>query len=264
LASLLGILPSSKGTRRVLNTNTHDNETAAKVTISILWVNSKHESIETFFKLKRTPRMEKLMKALCKRNYSMGEWTNAYPPIILSIDEGGAHIEGDATVNSLGLVGDEKLFARLVSREESVSSNAYSEDHSLLWRHTLEQQRKHWSSCQHLKLLDAAEYDGWVAEMQMLLAAAGANKDWNNSSGLTALACAAAHDQWHTAKILLEAGADKDKANKTGYTPLHVAAKKGHTRVVVMLWKLGPTRTRQPRADAHRFMWQLRKDTRAS
>jgi hypothetical protein len=91
------------------------NETAAMVTISVLSVNSKHQSTETFFKLERTTRMEKLMKALCKYIYSKGEYQ--LKAIILSIDEGGAHIEGDATANSLGLAGDEKLFARLVSRE---------------------------------------------------------------------------------------------------------------------------------------------------
>jgi ankyrin repeat protein len=159
--------------------------------------------------------MEKVIKVLCK------QWTNAHAPlrVILSVDEGGAHpIEVNATASSLGFVDGEKLFARLISREESVSGNA--------------------SGFQHLKLLDAAE-SGCVADMQVLLAAAGANKDWGDDDGSTALACAAAVGQCHAAKILLEAGADKEKASKAGVTPLHAATERGHTRVVVMLLEAG-------------------------
>lgn len=93
---------------------------------------------------------------------------------------------------------------------------------------------------------DVADPAGWTAlihatyfgarpELLSLLVQKGANVNYQNDRGATALYLAAASGREDTVRRLLALGADATLATHSGYTPLRVAQNNGLTRIVELL-----------------------------
>ena len=75
--------------------------------------------------------------------------------------------------------------------------------------------------------------------MARLLCEAGADKDYTNEDGQTALMEASSYGLQDVARLLCEAGADKDKADHSGDTALWWASMNGHGDVARLLCEAG-------------------------
>ena len=71
------------------------------------------------------------------------------------------------------------------------------------------------------------------------LMTSGADVNYHDSSGITALHSAARNGHIDNVKRLVKSGADVNKNDRNGYTPLMVVAENGHDNCVAQLIKLG-------------------------
>ena len=67
----------------------------------------------------------------------------------------------------------------------------------------------------------------------------GANLDWQDNDGITALHRCAWYNRPEIARMLIEAGADVNIQKNDGWTALHVCAYKNHSRIARMLLDAG-------------------------
>lgn len=86
-------------------------------------------------------------------------------------------------------------------------------------------------------LIDGARY-GDLEDVQQAIEQ-GAQVDWQDEQGRTALHMASANGHTQTVIYLLKAGAEAAPANKEGNTPLHFACLNGHVQVVQELTQRG-------------------------
>ena len=75
------------------------------------------------------------------------------------------------------------------------------------------------------------------------LIALGANLDWLDDYGRTALHCCGQYDHLEIAKMLIDAGADVNIQHSRGWTPLHIFTFYNHSRIVGMLIDAGADKT---------------------
>ena len=87
---------------------------------------------------------------------------------------------------------------------------------------------------QNVRLLEAAK-EGQRLRLQYLLTEAGANVDYEDSDGLTALHCAVWAGYVDCVEFLISRGADVNAKSEVYGTPLCVAAVRGHDRLVQLL-----------------------------
>ena len=71
----------------------------------------------------------------------------------------------------------------------------------------------------------------------------GANLDWQDDYGRTALHYCGQYDHLEIAKMLIEAGADVNIQHDRGWTPLHIFTFYNHSRIVGMLLDAGADKT---------------------
>ena len=71
----------------------------------------------------------------------------------------------------------------------------------------------------------------------------GANLDWQDDYGRTALHYCGQYDHLEIAKMLIEAGADVNIQHDRGWTPLHIFTFYNHSRIVKMLLDAGADKT---------------------
>ena len=67
----------------------------------------------------------------------------------------------------------------------------------------------------------------------------GANLDWQDDYGRTALHCCGQYDHLDIAKVLIDAGADVNIQHSRGWTPLHIFTFYNHSRIARMLIDAG-------------------------
>ena len=75
------------------------------------------------------------------------------------------------------------------------------------------------------------------------LIALGANLDWQDDYGRTALHHCGQYDHLEIAKMLIDAGADVNIQHSRGWTPLHIFTFYNHSRIVRMLLDAGADKT---------------------
>ena len=75
------------------------------------------------------------------------------------------------------------------------------------------------------------------------LIALGANLNWQDDYGRTALHYCGQYDHLEIAKMLIEAGADVNIQHDRGWTPLHIFTFYNHSRIVRMLLDAGADKT---------------------
>ena len=75
------------------------------------------------------------------------------------------------------------------------------------------------------------------------LIALGANLDWQDDYGITALHYCGQYDHLDIAKVLIDAGADVNIQHSRGWTPLHIFTFYNHSRIVRMLIDAGADKT---------------------
>ena len=71
----------------------------------------------------------------------------------------------------------------------------------------------------------------------------GANVDWQDNFGRTALHYCGQYDHIEIAKMLIDAGADVNIQHSRGWTPLHIFTFYNHSRIVRMLIDAGADKT---------------------
>ena len=71
----------------------------------------------------------------------------------------------------------------------------------------------------------------------------GANLDWQDDYGRTALHYCAQYDHLDIARILIDAGADVNIQHSRGWTPLHIFTFYNHLEIVRMLLDAGADKT---------------------
>ena len=71
----------------------------------------------------------------------------------------------------------------------------------------------------------------------------GANLDWQDDYGRTALHYCGQYDHLEIAKMLIDAGADVNIQHDRGWTPLHIFTFYNHSRIVKMLLDAGADKT---------------------
>ena len=71
----------------------------------------------------------------------------------------------------------------------------------------------------------------------------GANLDWQDDYGRTALHYCGLYDHLEIAKMLIEAGVDVNIQHDRGWTPLHIFTFYNHSRIVRMLLDAGADKT---------------------
>ena len=71
----------------------------------------------------------------------------------------------------------------------------------------------------------------------------GANLDWQNDYGRTALHYCGQYDHLEIAKMLIDAGADVNIQHSRGWTPLHIFTFYNHSGIVGMLLDAGADKT---------------------
>jgi ankyrin repeat protein len=71
----------------------------------------------------------------------------------------------------------------------------------------------------------------------------GANLDWQDNFGRTALHYCGQYDHIEIAKMLIDAGADVNIQHSRGWTPLHIFTFYNHSRIVRMLLDAGADKT---------------------
>ena len=71
----------------------------------------------------------------------------------------------------------------------------------------------------------------------------GANVDWQDNFGRTALHYCGQYDHIEIAKMLIDAGADVNIQHSRGWTPLHIFTFYNHSRIVRMLLDAGADKT---------------------
>ena len=71
----------------------------------------------------------------------------------------------------------------------------------------------------------------------------GANLDWQDNYGRTALHYCGQYDHLEIAKMLIDAGADVNIQHSRGWTPLHIFTFYNHSRIAKMLLDAGADKT---------------------
>ena len=71
----------------------------------------------------------------------------------------------------------------------------------------------------------------------------GANLDWQDDYGRTALHYCGQYDHLEIAKMLIDAGADVNIQHSRGWTPLHIFTFYNHSRIVRLLLDVGADKT---------------------